>query len=129
MKNLFFVVLSFAFFLTSCTKDFVEPTITETGKVQKVSNRTEIVEISVVISSVNVGIEDTILEMVDWDNDPTGLTIQPTQILEFFDGETPVYITVEVISIGIEDTILEMVIPSENFDNLEIGVTQTLNFN
>lgn len=129
MKNSIFILLSFTFFITSCTKDFVEPIGSE---ISSVSVRSQPVQITGTIASYEVGIDDIEIHLVDWDNSPEGLTPIQVQNLVFSNnGGQEVNVLSQTISVevGIDDIEIHLVVPNDNLSDLTLLDTQTLEFN
>jgi len=129
MKNLFFAILSFVFFMTSCTKEFVEPTVAD---ISSVSVRTQPVQITGTVAAVEIGIDDIEIHLVNWDNSPEGLTPVEIQNLAFqnIDGEViNVASEVTAVEIGIDDIEIHLVVPTDELSNLTLIDNQTFDFN
>jgi len=132
MKNLFFVLLSFAFFVTSCTQEFVEPTATNLTESESVFNRTETIEISGTVASYEIIIEDIDVHLVELDNNPEGLVPAVDQILQFVDNFGQVVninMNVANFEIIIEDIDVHLIAPNPIPTGLTLVDSQTLKFN
>lgn len=134
MKNLFFVLISFAFFITSCTKEFVEPVNSFETIQNTVSNRTGTTELTLTVSNIQIIGDDVIIEFVNFDDENSELTITENQTFTFNDnltGNTPVSVSMTVVGFEIigDDVIIESVAPGINFDTLTIADEQTVAFN
>lgn len=132
MKNSFFILVSFAFFITSCTKDFVEPIDTELGKTELVSGRTGTTEVTLEVNSSEIIIDDFIVQFVDFDND-LGLVPSTSQTLKFIDNaneNSPIFLsaTVKGYEIIIDDFIVQFAVPGIDSDNLVLDSVQSLSF-
>lgn len=132
MKNLMFFSLTvFALLFASCSTDLLETAPLQEN--QTVASRTSnVIEVSCEVASVEIIIEETVLTLVNFDNDISDLAIAEDQTIDLENlttGETETF-EVEVLGfeIIIEETVLTLVTPPIDFGNYEISTNQTLNF-